>query len=204
MNFPIIQQHQDLQQAVSARELQEFLEVKDRFSVWIERQLQYGFVENVDYMGCEVYNKKARQTLQDYKITKSMAAQICAKQRFSDSVHKAIEAFSLNLEHVHTYTRFELSFLEMLSKAVDELGFDYQTQYSVGDYRIDFYIPSLLIAVEYDESHHEGARALRDDSRRQKWITGEIGCGFVRCDYKHDDIRNVMKVVKAIYSKSKI
>ena len=134
MNFPIIQQHQDLQQAVSARELQEFLEIKDRFSVWIERMIGYGFVENQDYIGCEVYNKKARQTLQDYKITKSMAAQICAKQRFSDSVHKAIKAFNLNLEHVHTYTRFELSFLEMLSKAVDELGFDYQTQYSVGDY----------------------------------------------------------------------
>lgn len=92
MNFPIIQQHQDLQQAVSARELQEFLEIKDRFSVWIERMIGYGFVENQDYIGCSFYDTLARQSLQDYFISIDMAKEISMIQR-SDKGKQARQYF---------------------------------------------------------------------------------------------------------------
>lgn len=92
MNFPIIQQHQDLQQAVSARELQGFLEVKDRFSVWIERMIGYGFVENQDFIGCSFYDTLARQHLRDYFISIDMAKEISMIQR-SDKGKQARQYF---------------------------------------------------------------------------------------------------------------
>lgn len=52
--------------AVSARELHKFLDASERFGNWIERQFQYGFVENVDYVGCKEFNPLANQELTDY------------------------------------------------------------------------------------------------------------------------------------------
>ena len=68
-------------QAVSARDLHKFLEITERFSSWFERMLQYGFVENIDYQGCEFFNTLANQTLTDYAITFDCAKEISMIQR---------------------------------------------------------------------------------------------------------------------------
>ena len=72
---------QNGKRAVSARELHRFLEVTERFSNWFERQLQYGFIEGVDYHGCEVFNTLANQTLTDYALTIDTAKEISMLQR---------------------------------------------------------------------------------------------------------------------------
>lgn len=72
---------QNGKRAVSARELHRFLEVTERFSNWFERQLQYGFIESVDYQGCEVFNTLANQTLTDYALTIDTAKEISMLQR---------------------------------------------------------------------------------------------------------------------------
>lgn len=92
MQLPIIQENQDLQQAVSARELYDFLQPTERFANWFERQLQYGFVVNQDYLGCEVFNTLARQSLQDYFISVDMAKEISMIQR-SDKGKQARQYF---------------------------------------------------------------------------------------------------------------
>lgn len=66
---------------VSARDLHLGLGVTERFSAWFNRQLQYGFQENVDYVGCKEFNTLAKQELQDYQISVDMAKQICMIQR---------------------------------------------------------------------------------------------------------------------------
>lgn len=68
-------------QAVSARDLHKFLEITERFSSWFERMLQYGFVENVDYQGCEFFNTLANQVLIDYALTLDCAKEIAMLQR---------------------------------------------------------------------------------------------------------------------------
>lgn len=68
-------------QAVSARDLHKFLEITERFSSWFERMLQYGFVENIDYQGCEFFNTLANQTLIDYALTLDCAKEISMIQR---------------------------------------------------------------------------------------------------------------------------
>lgn len=92
MQLPIIQENQDLQQAVSARELYDFLQPSERFSNWFARQLQYGFAENTDYVGCEVFNTLARQSLQDFFVSIDMAKEISMIQR-SDKGKQARQYF---------------------------------------------------------------------------------------------------------------
>lgn len=67
---------QNGKQAVSARELHRFLEATERFSNWFERQVQYGLVENEDFIGCKVFNALANQELQDYALTIDCAKEI--------------------------------------------------------------------------------------------------------------------------------
>lgn len=69
------------QPTVSARDLHETLGATERFSSWFERQLQYGFREYEDYVGCKEFNTLARQELQDYDLSIDMAKQICMIQR---------------------------------------------------------------------------------------------------------------------------
>lgn len=67
--------------AVSARELHAFLGCTERFANWFERQLQFGFDENSDYVGCKTFNALANQELQDYAISIDMAKEVSMLQR---------------------------------------------------------------------------------------------------------------------------
>ena len=50
-SFPVIQQHEILEQAVNARELYGFLEVGKDFSNWIKGRIsKYDFIEGVDFI----------------------------------------------------------------------------------------------------------------------------------------------------------
>ena len=81
MNLPTIQEHKELVQAVSARDLYQFLQPTERFSNWFDRQLQYGFENGVDYLGCKVFNTLAKQELVDHILKLDMAKEISMIQR---------------------------------------------------------------------------------------------------------------------------
>lgn len=67
--------------AVSARDLHQFFDSQERFSKWWDRMRQYGFEENVDYVGCTFWYTRANQELQDYALTLSAAKEIAMLQR---------------------------------------------------------------------------------------------------------------------------
>ena len=92
MNFPTVQQHNRLQQAVSARELYEFLSGGERFSKWFERMVSYGFQANIDYVGCTRWYAPAHQELKDYFLSVDMAKEISMIQR-SDKGRQARQYF---------------------------------------------------------------------------------------------------------------
>ena len=73
--------NQDGELLVSARDLHRGLEITERFNSWFNRQLQYGFEENVDFTGCKVFNALANQELDDYVLKLDMAKEICMLQR---------------------------------------------------------------------------------------------------------------------------
>lgn len=77
------------QKLVSARELHDVLVTsegkQERFSQWFKRHLQYGFEENVDYVGCKkIYTANqhgAIGELDDYAMTISMAKELAMLQK---------------------------------------------------------------------------------------------------------------------------
>jgi putative antirepressor len=76
-----IEINENNEQVVSGRELHKFLEITERYSRWFERMCEYGFVENIDYVGCKVFNALAKQELQDHLIKIPMAKEISMIQR---------------------------------------------------------------------------------------------------------------------------
>lgn len=76
-------QVKDGKQLVSARELHEYLEIKTRFSLWIDQYIKkdnkYGFIENIDFTSVvitTVVNNGAKRELDDYALTVEMAKEI--------------------------------------------------------------------------------------------------------------------------------
>lgn len=76
-----IRQNENNESVVSGRELHGFLEVTERYSTWFERMVKYGFEENVDFVGCKVFNTLAKQELQDHALKLDMAKEISMIQR---------------------------------------------------------------------------------------------------------------------------
>lgn len=111
------------QPTVSARELHNGLEVSERFQSWFNRQLQYGFEENSDYVGCKEFNTLAKQELQDYQISIDMAKQICMLQR-SEKGNQYRQYF-LDLEKAwNTPEQVMARALKLADKEIDRLKAD--------------------------------------------------------------------------------
>lgn len=81
---------------ISARQLHTALGVTDQFSRWFERMLAYGFEENSDYAGCEIFHDLARKKVKDYIIKLDMAKEIAMLQRNEKS--KEVRKYFIQVE----------------------------------------------------------------------------------------------------------
>lgn len=81
---------------ISARQLYTALGVTDRFSRWFERMVAYGFEENTDYVGCEIFHDLARKKVKDYIIKLDMAKEIAMLQRNEKS--KEVRKYFIQVE----------------------------------------------------------------------------------------------------------
>lgn len=69
---------------ISGRELYDFLEVKTPFHKWIVRMIEYGFVENQDFMVMDIFvpnSKGGKQNQMEYALKLDMAKEISMIQR---------------------------------------------------------------------------------------------------------------------------
>lgn len=71
-----------------------------------------------------------------------------------------------------------------------------ESQYKVGPYLIDAYIPALKIAIEVDEPHHQSRR--EEDSLRESAIKRELNCSFWRVDIERDVYKQVDEIVNFV------
>lgn len=53
-----------------------------------------------------------------------------------------------------------------------------------GKYRIDWYVPELRLAVEFDEAHHATSSSVKRDTARQAEIETALNCRFLRYSQK--------------------
>jgi len=95
----------------------------------------------------------------------------------------------------------ESKFLEMLEEALKPFGLRGIKQLKVLDkYRLDFYLPSLNIAVEFDENFHRGYN-MEAHEFRQKEIEEELDIEFIRVSDKSSNAYNIGFVISKIINK---
>lgn len=119
--------------------------------------------------------------------------------RPSTSYHLTIEAASIvfanaaNSLIIANRDRKESRFGDLLSSAFPTV--DIKTQYAVGRYRIDFYMPEHDLAIEYDEQFHK----LQQDTDRDRegYISACIKCDFIRVN-EGDEGSAIVEIFKAI------
>lgn len=91
-----IKTNENLEPIISLRELHNKLEITERYSSWTDRMFKYGFTENIDYIGCKVFNTLANQELQDHTIKLDMAKEICMLQR--NEIGKQFRKYFIQVE----------------------------------------------------------------------------------------------------------
>lgn len=105
---------------VSGRELHDFLEVTERYSSWFVRMTKYGFEENVDYVGCKVFNTLAKQELQDHALTLDMAKEISMIQRTEKG--KQARQYFIEVEKTYKQGQTQYKLPQTFSEALIELA----------------------------------------------------------------------------------
>lgn len=100
-------------------------------------------------------------------------------------------------------TSKEGEFLSILDEILSTLNLTGIHQYKVLErYRVDYYIPKLKIAVEYDENSHMNY-TYENQEGRQNSIEKELNCEFIRVSDKYSNGHNIALVINTILHKLK-
>ena len=108
---------------------------------------------------------------------------------------KYLSLFNINV----VSTRKEIEFLDQLEESLKPFNIKGIRQYHILSYRIDYYIPSLNIAIEYDENDHKNYTYEQHEGR-QKEIEKELNCKFIRVSNKNTNSYNIGLVIKDIFN----
>lgn len=98
-------------------------------------------------------------------------------------------------------SRKEPEFINQLEQVLAAFNIKGIRQYQVLNYRIDYYIPSLNIAIEYDENGHDHY-TYENHELRQLEIEEKLGCKFIRVTDKNEDCYNIGLVLKQLFDKN--
>lgn len=117
---------------------------------------------------------------------------------------------SLNIEKpiIQCEKRKELKFIDELKIILKELNINdgiqqYPVQFNDNIYyRIDFYIPSLNLAIEYDENYHK-YYTYEQHEGRQEYIEEKLGCKFIRISDDKSNLENIGIVINNIIKQIK-
>lgn len=118
-----------------------------------------------------------------------IALEYCRYLSLSCLYNKIIMKFSPNeplKEFRVLHRRSEIFFKDMLIDLINNtpviscLNLTVIHQFSIGKYFIDFYIPEIRLAIEYDEEHHKYNRNKESDIERQEFLEKILKCKFVR------------------------
>ena len=106
-----------------------------------------------------------------------------------------------NKYELNTVARsLEKPFLDDLEDVLKPFHIYGVRQYKVLDYRIDFYIERLNVAIEYDENNHKGY-SYEQQELREKKIKEELGCRFIRVSDNNSNGHNIALILKELLYK---
>lgn len=189
---------------VSARELYVGLGYnisKGNFTHWIKVQLESVYaIENTDFTKISFKNKGNNTNITDYITTIDIAKEICRKQR-RNKCAMIILNYLLSLDGKEVYyierPRKEVEFGEALVSVLKPFDLKIKKQHTIFNYRLDFYIPELNVAIEFDENNHKYYSHEQQEGRQAE-IQQELGCKFIRVSDENDIFSNIGYVIKEI------
>ena len=121
------------------------------------------------------------------------------KNRDKETLLKVYEYMGGDSSVVYCIDRFETTFFNKLSDTLQAMDIELDTQKNVlGKYRLDGFLPQYNIVIEYDEEQHNVEPQKSKDIKRQKEVEKELGCQFIRLDYRNTDAYNIGLVIKEI------
>lgn len=142
-------------------------------------------------------NCKARMTQCRWFLTEEGMAELTLNSKKITTKLKEEILRNLNIDYAITYSRKEIEFIDTLEKILEPFGYEGIKQYKVLNYKVDFYIKDLNIAIEFDEKGHT-YYPDECEKDRQLNIEKEIKCEFVRVSEKDSDLWNCGYVLKHI------
>ena len=183
-NVPI---NDDTVNSIDARELCEFLEMKERFNHWIKRRIEkYEFKEGEDFIKYSISNNMAISGCQqriEYSISIEMAKALCLIERSKKGFKGYRQLKKLKPQELYIIEpkTKEYRFGEDIVKKLFD-GYKIHSQYVVEstEYRLDWYIPELNIAIEHDDVYHNTKSQIDADKKRQKEVENILRCRFLR------------------------
>ena len=89
-----------------------------------------------------------------------------------------------------TKVRSEIEFIDALNSVLEKFDITGIKQYRCKNFNIDYYIPKLNMAIEYDENNHKYYDNSYD-CKRQKKIEEILKCRFIRVSESNTVYENV-------------
>lgn len=190
---------------IDGRALHRELQIKTEYAKWFKRKIDnYNFIETKDYklvLQNNIKTNNGGRSLKYFYITIEMAKQLCIKERRNEIAPLILkELLELNNENLYIIEpeRPEIIFIDKLEQSLNALHIHGDRQYKVLNYRIDYYISSLNIAIEYDENNHKNYTYEKQELRQAE-IEKELGCRFIRVSDKNTDEYNIGLVFKELF-----
>jgi phage anti-repressor protein/very-short-patch-repair endonuclease len=186
---------------VYGEEIHRAVESKNKnYRDWLNDKIQYADLqEGKDFFAAQLKSTGGRPKTQ-YELTINAIKKICLVERTKKA--KLLYKHICELDGIEVLyepkTRkellFEINLIELLDGVTKIIP-----QYSVLDYRIDFYLPDLKIAIEYDEKHHNSKK--KQDEDRQKQIQEVLKCDFIRVD-EYFELKAINELIKIVLLKT--
>ena len=141
-----------------------------------------------------LFNRVAKMTFTDQKGIYSFITSIRVPLHKRE---KLINVLSLDTSKVYLSDEKEVAFLDKLESALRSLDIVGIRQYKVLCYRIDYYIPELRLAIEYDEDGHRYYNH-KSEKVRQNRICNYLDCKMYRISDDNSDETNLGIVLSYI------
>lgn len=99
---------------------------------------------------------------------------------------------------VSYFSRKEIEFKDELVDFFKSMGLSIESQYGVGRYRVDFYIPYLNLVIEYDEKEHR-LYDLNLEKKREEFILNKLNCKMLRLSDRNSNAYNLGLITKELF-----
>lgn len=121
-----INQNEHGEARVNARELHEALEIKTQFNKWIERMIEYGFTEGIDFWSFLSKTQNGGRPSVEYNLTISMAKEVAMLQR--NAKGKEVRNYFIQVEDRYKKLANDPSYQMALGLKASQLLLDQKDQ----------------------------------------------------------------------------